>query len=183
MLKLTVPASEYFDDRTQMFINTPEQSLELEHSLYTISKWESKWKKAFLKDREKTQEEMYDYIRCMIMTPNVDSSVFMTLLNNRELNQKITDYINDKMSATYLNNDGKKEVGGDVVTSELIYYWMVALQIPFECQHWHLNRLLTLIQVCNIKNNPNKKKMSKGDLLRQHAELNAKRRAQYASRR
>lgn len=177
MLEITVKASEYFDDRTQTFINIPEQTLQLEHSLYTISKWESKWHKAFLGKKEKTPEESIDYIKCMTLTENVNPMVYIGL--SQENNQQIIDYINAKVSATYLP-DRKEEKSGDTVTSELIYYWMVSLQIPFECQYWHLNRLLTLIQVCNIKNKPAKK--GKKPNLAHRSALNAQRRAKAHSK-
>lgn len=177
MLEITVKASEYFDDKTQMFINIPEQTLQLEHSLYTISKWESKWHKAFLGKREKTPEESLDYIRCMTLTENVNPMVYIGL--SQENNQQIMDYINAKMSATYLP-ERKEEKSGDTVTADLVYYWMVSLQIPFTCEHWHLNRLLTLIQVCNIKNQPAKK--GKKPNLAHRSALNAQRRARAHSK-
>lgn len=155
MLKIFVPRSEYFDERTQTFIEIPEQFLYLEHSLYTISKWEAKWEKAFLGQREKTQEETLDYIRCMTISPEeVNSLVYLNL--GAENTEKIKAYINAKMSSTCLPERKDEKKSGDTPTAELIYYWMVSLQIPFSCEHWHLNRLLTLIQVCNIKINPRK---------------------------
>lgn len=175
MLKITVPAREYFDDNTQMFINIPEQKLELEHSLFSLSKWEAKWGKAFLGKQTKTNEELFDYIRCMTITPDVNPMVYSGL--TQENQKQIEEYINSKMSATCLP-ERKGGRSGDTPTSELIYYWMVSLQIPFECQHWHLNRLLTLIQVCNIKNQPSKK-MNRGDLMRRNSALNAQRRAKH----
>lgn len=176
MLTIKVPASEYFDDKTQMFINIPEQTLSLEHSLFTISKWEAKWHKAFLSQKPKTSEETMDYIRCMTMTPNVNPMVYLNLTSDNH--KQIQEYIEAKMSATCLPE--KKEEGKikDTTTAELIYYWMVSLQIPFECQHWHLNRLLTLIQVCNIKNQPPKKR-SRGEILRRNSALNAQRKARH----
>lgn len=180
MLQINVPEQEYYDENTQMFINIPATTLHLEHSLVTISKWEMKWNKAFLGRKEKTQEELFDYIRCMTLDDNVNPMVYSGL--SKDNMQKITDYIEARMSATYLSSRGDEGGSGDTVTSELIYYWMVALQIPFECQNWHLNRLLTLIQICNIKNNPNKNKMSRNDILRRNSALNAQRRAKYHTR-
>lgn len=179
MLEITVPAKEYFNDKTETFLNIPEQTLQLEHSLYTISKWEAKWNKAFLGRREKTPEESDDYIRCMTLTDNVDPMVYLGLTPDNRL--KIKEYLNAQMCATYLpKRTGDKE-SGDTVTAELIYYWMVSLQIPFECQYWHLNRLLTLIRVCNLKNNPPKSRSAK-DIGRQNALINAQRQAMYHSR-
>lgn len=181
MLRIYVPAREYYNERTEMFIDVPATTLELEHSLVSISKWEAKWGKAFLGEQEKTTEETFDYIKCMTMN-DVNPMVYDGLSHSQI--QQITEYINSKQCASYLPEVVRnKEVGGDVVTAELIYYWLVALQIPFECQHWHLNRLLTLVQICNMKNNPDKNKMSRGDLLRRNAALNAQRRAQRKARR
>lgn len=180
MLQITVNPREYYDENAEVFINIPGQTLELEHSLFAISKWETKWGKAFLGKQEKTNEEMFDYIRCMTLTPNVNPMVYSALTQKDML--KIKDYIEARMSATYLSQRQDSDICRDTVTSELIYYWMVALQIPFECQYWHLNRLLTLIQICNIKNNPSKNKMSRNDILRRNHELNAQRRAKYHTR-
>lgn len=182
MLRLDVAAREYFDEKNGLFIDIPATTLKLEHSLVAISKWEAKWGKAFLGKQEKTQEEILDYIRCMTLTQDVNPMVYSGLTT--EQYKQITDYIEARMSASYLPESFKKEeVGSDTITSELIYYWMVALQIPFECQYWHLNRLLMLVQICNIKNNPNKNKMSRSDLLRRNAAINAQRRAQRKARR
>lgn len=162
-----------------MFINVTAVTLKLEHSLVAISKWESKWNKAFLGKREKTREETLDYIRCMTLNEYVDPIVYSEL-TNADL-YKVKEYLEAKMTASCLPERDKGE-SGDTVTSELIYYWMVALQIPFECQYWHLNRLLTLIQICNMKNNPDKRKMSREELLARNRALNAERRAKYHSR-
>lgn len=179
MLQINIPAQEYYDERNEMFINVPAVTLKLEHSLVAISKWESKWNKAFLGKREKTREETLDYIRCMTLNEYVDPIVYSEL-TNADL-YKVKEYLEAKMTASCLPERDKGE-SGDTVTSELIYYWMVALQIPFECQYWHLNRLLTLIQICNMKNNPDKRKMSREELLARNRALNAERRAKYHSR-
>lgn len=176
MLTLYVPPREYFDERTETFINIPAQTLELEHSLYAVSKWEAKWHKAFLGKKPKTQEEMLDYIRCMTLTPNVDPMVYIGL--TAENQEQIKEYLENRMSATYLSKREDEQKSGDTVTSELIFYWMTALQIPFECQHWHLNRLLMLIQVCSVKNQPQKKKGSRS-IMRRNSALNAQRRAKH----
>lgn len=171
MLTITIPATEMFDDETQRFLSTKEQTLQLEHSLVSLSKWESKWQKPFLSKENKTTEEVLDYIRCMTITQNVNPDVYNRLTSSNI--ESINKYIDSPMTATTFHNDiqgGAKQV----VTSELIYYWMISQNIPMECQKWHLNRLLTLIRVCNVKNAP-AKKMSKRDIASQYASLNAAR--------
>jgi len=175
MLQITIPAVELWDERKQEFITTKEQTLQLEHSLVSISKWESKWCKPFLSKQEKTFEETLDYIKCMTITPNVDPEVYNYLTN--ENIEEINNYINAPMTATYFSDDKTVKPSREQITAELIYYWMIALNIPFECQNWHLNRLLTLIKVCNIKNQP-PKKISKKEIMRRNAALNAARRKQ-----
>lgn len=179
MLTIVVPEREYFDDDKNEFVHTKEVTLQLEHSLVSLSKWESRWKKPFLSDTEKTPEETIDYIRCMTINNNVDPSVYRRLTNG--MVQRINEYISDPMTATTFSEDKHQKKNREVVTSELIYYWMVALQIPFECQKWHLNRLITLIRVCNIKNSP-PKKMSRTDIYRQNAALNEARRKMHGSK-
>lgn len=171
MLTITIPARELYDEKSQMFFNTKEQTLRLEHSLVSISKWESKWRKAFLKKDEKTNEEIIDYIKCMTITQNVDPNVY-NFLTRSNINE-IIEYIDNPMTATtFANNDNNSR---EVITSELIYYWMISFNIPMECQRWHLNRLLTLIRVCSIKNTP-PKKMNKREVANRYAKLNAARR-------
>lgn len=176
MLQITIPSVELWDESKQEFINTKEHTLQLEHSLISLSKWESKWNKAFLGKSEKTLEETVDYVKCMTLTQNVDPKVYgyLTSENIDEINR----YIAAPMTATYFMEEESKKPSREVVTAELIYYWMISLNIPFECQKWHLNRLLTLIKVCNIKNSP-PKQLSKGDLMRRNAKLNATRRAKH----
>lgn len=173
MLRITVPASnELWDEKNQMFVTAKEQTLQLEHSLVSLSKWESKWCKAFF-NSDKTPEELVDYIKCMTLTQNVPPEVYerLTAENIREIN----DYIEAPMTATYFSQEQQTGRSREIITAELIYYWMIALNIPFECQKWHINRLLTLIRVCNIKNQP-AKKMSRRDILSRNAQLNAARR-------
>ena len=177
MLQITIPSTELWDERKEEFVYTKEKTLQLEHSLVSLSKWESKWNKAFLSSKEKTTEEIVDYIRCMTITQNVDPDVYNHLTNN--IIQQIYDYINAPMTATVFSDNGKRSGGSrETVTSELIYYWMISLNIPFECQKWHLNRLLTLIRVCEIKNTP-PKKMGRGEIMSRNAALNAARRKQH----
>ena len=179
MLRITIPATELFDEKTQRFIRTKQQTLQLEHSLVSLSKWESKWRKPFLSKNPMTVEESIDYIRCMTLTQNVDPNVYLAVTN--DIMDQVSAYIEDPMTATWFNEEKKGRGSREVVTSEVIYYWMVALQIPFECQKWHLNRLLTLVRVCNIKNAP-PKKMSKKDAMSQQRALNAARRSSLHSK-
>lgn len=172
MLRITIPEMEYYDEATQTFITTKQQSLSLEHSLVSIAKWESKWEKPFLSKDRKTVEETIDYIRCMTLTQNVDPNVYMAI--NDDIVQQVSKYIDAPMTATWFNEGNKRSGSREVITNEVIYYWMIALNIPSEYQKWHLNRLLTLIRVCNAKNNP-PKKMSKKDVLAQNRRLNAAR--------
>jgi len=175
MLQITVPGRELFDESTETFIQTKDTQLKLEHSLLSISKWESKWCKPFLatnKNNRLTPAEFRDYIRCMTLNSNVSKEVYNALTS--ENMASITEYINDPMSATTVTNNSDNPFKKETVTSELIYYWMVAYQIPFECEKWHINRLIMLIKVCNAKNNP--KKMSRREILMQNRALNAARR-------
>lgn len=179
MLQIMVPSMEYWDETQQQFIYAKEQTLQLEHSLVSLSKWESKWQKAFLGRQEKTVDEIYDYIRCMTLTQNVNPEVYLRLSD--ENFEQINSYISAPMTATYFSNDKPGRSSREVVTAEVIYYWMISLNIPFECQKWHLNRLLSLIRVCNIKNSPPKKR-SKKEIMTQNAALNAARRKHLNSR-
>lgn len=175
MLRITIPATELWDENKEEFINTKEQTLQLEHSLVSLSKWESKWNKPFLSKDTKTEEEELDYIKCMTITQNVDPNVYKFIpLNVRE---EIKEYINAPMSATWFSEDKNTKSSSEQITSELIYYWMVAQNIPFECEKWHLNRLITLIKICNIKSQP-PKKMGKKAIMSRNAALNAARRKQ-----
>lgn len=175
MLRIIIPAVEQWDEVKQEFVSTKEQTLSLEHSLVSLSKWESKWCKAFLTKDEKSFEETLDYIKFMTLTQNVNPEVY-NYLTNENINE-INEYIEAPMTATYFSDEKTSKTSREQVTAELIYYWMIALNIPFECQKWHLNRLLTLIKVCNIKNQPPKKR-SKKDIMSRNAALNAARRKQ-----
>ena len=163
---------ELYDEKTGEFIDPVTTTIRLEHSLVSLSKWESKWHKPFL-HTEKTDEEIMDYIKCMTLTQNVPDDVY-NRLSSKNI-QEIKDYIDNPMTATTFSENRNQKKSREIVTSELIYYWMVAYQIPFECQKWHLNRLITLIEVCNIKNSP-PKKLSRNELLMRNTELNAQRR-------
>lgn len=177
MLQITVPISpEMWDEKNEEFIEPKTASLQLEHSLVSISKWESKWHKPFLSKEPKTVEETIDYIKCMTLTQNVKSEVYDHL--SKENIEEINAYIDDPKTATTFSKDRKSARSREIITSELIYYWMIALNIPFECQKWHLNRLLTLIRVCEVKNTPGKK-MSQREVLNQYAAINAANRKRF----
>lgn len=168
MLEITIPGIELYDEEKNEFINYDEKTVRFEHSLVSVSKWESKWCKPFLSGKEKTAEEILDYIICMTVTEGITDDIYSRL--TQENFSKINEYIGHPMTATTFN-DERKSGSREIITSEIIYYWMVAFNIPFECQYWHLNRLLTLIKVCNIKNNP-PKKMSKQEVLSRNKALN-----------
>ena len=172
MLEITIPEIELFDNVKQEFVTIEEQTLQLEHSLVSISKWESKWHKLFLSNKEKTDEETLDYIRCMTLTENVDPKVYLGLTDSNV--KAINAYIEDPMTATTISDSGGKN-NREQVSSELIYYWMIAQNVPVEFQHWHLNRLLTLLRVCSVKNAP-PKQSSKSELASRYAAMNAARR-------
>ena len=180
MLQITIPAKELWDDVNLEFINVKKHTLQLEHSLVSISKWESKWCKPFYSKEEKTYEETIDYIKCMTLTQNVQPEVYRCLTKQNV--KDITDYIEAPMTATtFSDKSGKKGSGNSIVTAELVYYWMTALNIPMECQKWHINRLFTLIRVCEIKNQP-EKKVSSAERINQYAKMNAERRAKLNSK-
>lgn len=179
MLTLKVPKTEMWNEATQEFTSTKKDwVLQFEHSLISLSKWESKWCKPFFSKENKTYEETLDYIRCMTLTPNVPDEVYKCLTASNI--SAINDYIGAPMTATWFGKDQQVSKSNEQVTSELIYYWMIALNIPFECQKWHINRLLTLVRVCNIKNQP-PKKMSKRALMSRNAALNASRRKRFGT--
>lgn len=179
MLKIVVPETEVWDEKKNEFFISKSCELQLEHSLVSVSKWESKWTRAFLSKVQKTREETLDYIRCMTITQNVDEYVYRCL-TDANITQ-ITNYINQPMTAVHFLEDENTSGSRQSITSDLIYSWMIALNIPFECQKWHLNRLLTLIRVCNMQNKPKRKRSSK-DLAQRNAALNAARRQKYNSK-
>jgi len=174
MLTIKIPDKELFNDDTQEFFNVKGRELRLEHSLVSLSKWESKFHKPFLVKELKTRAETIEYIKLMTITQNVEDNVFKAI--DHKVIKEVTAYLEDPMTATtFTKQEEKRNINREVVTAEIIYYWMVALQIPMECQKWHLNRLLTLINVCNIKNQP-KGKMSKAAIMARNRILNAERR-------
>ena len=180
MLQITVPEKEYWNEKTGEFLLIKQQVLNLEHSLVSITKWEEKWKKPFLTtyNNSMTDEEMRDYIKCMTLTQNVNDDVYYSL--TAENIKDIYSYIDDPMTATTFSKDNGRP-SREIITAELIYYWMIALNVPFECKKWHLNKLLTLIQVCNIKNAPPKKKRP-ADINSENERINEMRRKKINSK-
>lgn len=179
MLCITIPATKLFDEETSIVTDVPETTIRLEHSLVSISKWEAKYKRPFIsrnKKDTKTREETLDYIRFMTITQNVDPMVY-NALSAKNL-QEIGEYIDDPMTASHVNDPESKSHSNEAITSELIYWWMTALTIPWEAEKWHLNRLLMLIRIGNAKNQP-PKKMSKAALLARNRKLNDERRRKY----
>ena len=176
MLTIVVPGIEMFDERSQEFTTRDDVVLELEHSLVSLSKWESIYEKPFLGNTEKTIDEVVGYIKAMTLTPEVPEEIFKKLSegNITEINK----YIDARMTATWFSEMPGAPKSREVITSEVIYYWMIAFNIPFECERWHLNRLFTLIRVCSIKQGK-PQKMSRSQIAAQNRELNAQRRAQF----
>lgn len=179
MLRIVIPATEQFDNATQTFINTKELTLQLEHSLVSLSKWESKWQKPFLSNEPKTLEETIDYIRCMTLTQNVPSHVYNML--PASVLKEVSAYIDAPMTATTISKSINRGGHQEIVTAEIIYYWMIFNNIPFECQKWHLNRLITLINVCVAKNQK-PQKIPRSELLASRRALNAARRKKFNTR-
>lgn len=174
MIKITIPGKEYFNEELQEFTYDKDTVLTLEHSLVSISKWEAKYHKPFLGEQDQTTEQIIDYIRFMTLTQNVDPDIY-NRIDNKSI-QEISKYIKDPMTATWFSNTKERRKSRRVITSELLYYQMIAYGIPFECQKWHLNRLITLIRVCEEENKPQKKKSQK-DALMEQAAINRARRA------
>lgn len=175
MLSITIPETELFNEEKQEFIYLKSQTLSLEHSLVSLAKWESKWNKPFLDPNEKSFEETIDYVRCMTITQNVNPLIYYGL-TSENLDQ-INEYIEASMTATWFHEDDSSK-RREIVTAEIIYYWMITLNIPFECQKWHLNRLLTLIRVCIINNSP-QKTVSKQESAARRKQLNDSRKKRY----
>jgi hypothetical protein len=180
VLKITVDIPEGYDEQKEEFIPEVHVDLELEHSLVAISKWESEFKKPFLAPGDKTTEQAMGYIKAMILTPDYPADI-LTRLSDENIAQ-INTYIDEKMTATWFNHQ-KKHTGPsrEQITSELIYYWIVCYQIPWEVQYWHLSRLLTLIEVFNAKNSK-EKKVSPSEAAAQRRALNEQRKAQYGTK-
>jgi len=183
-LPITVPEREFYDDRTGRFISTKKTVLKFEHSLLSITAWESKWKKPYLSKEEKTNEQAIDYLRCMCLTKDVDPKIFRVIAMDRKLMKQIADYINDSMTATTIRRRERQTQSREQITNELVYFWMTSFGIPFDpCEKWHFNRLMTLIEIASIKNSDQKKqKTPRGQLARERSALNAQRRAAHHSK-
>ena len=187
MLSITIPArkeSSLWDERNEEFIYIPareEKTIELEHSLLSISKWEQKWCKPFFSKKEMTKEETVDYIRCMTITKNVNIEDCYAVANDEKSIKKILNYMKAPMTATTFSNSRNRKKDNTIFTSEVFYYLMFANGIPKECEKWHINRLITLIRVFGEKNDPGKK-MSKRDTARYYSELNAARKKKLNTR-
>lgn len=183
MLEIDIPDQEYWDEEHQEFINIPGTHLKLEHSLISLQKWESKCHIPFFATADKTYEEVREYIMCMTINEVKDKSVYQYIPDNQL--EKIINYIKDPMTATWFNKkDNTSKLGTrsrEVITAEVIYYWMIELGIPMECQKWHLNQLMTLIKVINVKSTK-KPKRNKNEIAQEWAALNAKRRSMYNTR-
>lgn len=175
MLTIIIEEEEIFDEETATFDTVKGAVLNLEHSLISLSKWESKYQKPFLSFDKKSTREILGYIQMMIIDPAIDPTLIYRCSQEELVN--IQEYIDSSQSATTFGQMPERRGPSEVITSELIYYWMTAFQIPFECQHWHLNRLFSLIRICNLKNAP-EKKMSRNELAQRTRDLNAQRRAE-----
>lgn len=181
MLTIVIPGIELYDEAKEEFASSDDFVLELEHSLFSMSKWESSFEKPFLANEEKTTKEIFAYIKAMSLIPDVPDEIYHRL--TRDNVAAINEYINSKQTATWFNEKKQPQPKSrETITTELIYYWMVSFNIPFECQHWHLNRLLTLIKIFSVKNADPKKKLSRSELAARNRELNAQRRAQLGTR-
>lgn len=178
MLRIIIEGDESYNEETNTFETIGDVVLDLEHSLISLSKWESKYQKPFLSPGDKTSDEIFGYLKAMIVTPDVDPDILYRC-TQKDINQ-IQEYIDSSQSATTFGKMPERRGPGEVITAELIYYWIVSFNIPFDCQYWHLNRLFSLIRICNIKNSTGKK-MSRNDLASRNRELNAKRRAELGS--
>lgn len=179
MLIISIPEIDGFDEETQTFVSMPGGELHLEHNLIALSKWESITHKHLIGNEDITPEEMLLYIKCMITNEDYDPEL-LDRLPASEI-ERVSNYMADTKTATTFVKSGGESGSGEYTSSELIYYWMIACQIPFECEKWHINRLLTLIRVCNEKNQP-EKKMSRSDILSRNRDLNRARRQALGSK-
>lgn len=182
MLNLMIPEQKLFDNEKSQFFTVPKCELQLEHSLISIKKWEAKWHKAFLSDDKKTDEEIRDYIQCMTINRNVSKEIYSYI--PKDIMAIIAAYIKDPMTATTIR-DNRPEGKGFVksnITAELVYYWMITYGIPVEFEKWHINQLMTLIQLIQKKQKrpgKDKNRNSSKSAAQQRAQLNAQRRAMY----
>lgn len=179
MLIIQLQEEELYDEENEEFVSFDSIEIHLEHSLVSLSKWESEYEKPFLDGAKKTDTEVLSYIRHMVISPEDISPDFIERFTEADF-ESVNQYLERKMTATWFS-DNERSKSRETITSELIYYWMISFNIPIQCETWHLNRLLTLIKVCSVKNQPNKK-MNRSDIIRRNRELNAQRRAQYGTR-
>lgn len=181
MLRIEVEPQKFLDERTSEIVQVPGATLDLEHSLISIKKWESKWHKPFLGKNDKTNEEILDYVQCMSLKPNINPIVYQYLPSDALV--QIISYIKDPMTATWFNTNaiGAAHNSMEVITNEIIYYWMIKFNIPIECQKWHIEQLLALIKTISIKDAPSKKMTAQEELAQRKA-LNAQRRAKMRSK-
>lgn len=178
MLNLVI-GDEYYDEETETFSIVDGIELTLEHSLLALSKWESIHEKPFLSKEEKEPHEVRSYVEAMITSPNPPPDIVQRL--TQEQMEAVNQYIGSSQTATKFGSMPEVKGRGETITSELIYYWMVAFTIPFECETWHLNRLFALIRICNLKNSK-PKKMSRQELAERNRALNEQRRQQLNTR-
>lgn len=182
MLEIVIPGGELYDSENNYFIRASAATIQLEHSLVSISKWESRWEKSFFGDgkteHSMTAGEFRDYVRCMTLTESVDPEAYLFITEANQ--QAIVEYMKRPMTATTFGNT-KKDFSRKILTSEEIYWQMIALGIPFECQYWHINRLMTLIRICSIKQNKPEKVPMKETIAQRNA-LNKLRQAQFNSK-
>lgn len=178
MLEIEIPGREFYDEERNEFFDTKPVTLRLEHSLVSISKWEAKWKKPFLTREPHSLEETRDYVRCMTLNQHVDPAVYRAL--TPENVDEVAEYISAELTATTIHDTTAKPTR-EIVTSEVMYYWMIVYNIPIEAQKWHLSRFLTLVRICSIKNAP-PKKMSRQAILRRNTKLNEARRKKLGTR-
>lgn len=175
MLQITIPEREFWDEEKEEFVYIKEHKLRLEHSLVSISKWETKWHKAWFGKREKTNEEIYDYVRCMTLDQNVKPEVYKAL--TRQNFDEIMEYLKDSMTSIKFPDTPAKSKSKDTVTSELIRFWMVSYNAPIEYEKWHINKLMAFLRVCSMKSGNDNKKVNKAALRSRNAAINERNKA------
>jgi hypothetical protein len=168
-----------WDEETETFVEHIVSSIDFEHSLASMSKWESKWEQAFLGRTEKTAEQVYDYLSMMCLTPGVTREQILGL--SQENFTQINEYIESQQTATKFAEQPNRRGSGEQITSDLVYYWMVAFRIPWEAQYWHLNKLLALVRICNAKQSGKTQKVPRHDTAQRNRDLNAERRKKYGT--
>lgn len=179
MLTITVGATDFFNEETGSFEIHGGTELQLEHSLVSLSKWEAIHETPFLGESKKTPEQLLSYIECMLLTENPPGNLLEKL--SKDNVDTVQTYIDRKMTATWFSEVRPQARNQEVITAELIYYWLTVFHIPFECETWHLNRLFTLVRICSLKQDK-PKKMSRAEVARRNRELNAQRKAQMGTK-